>query len=54
MVALGVLDGTTGTFTVPPTLRLSRYDKVDVSRERFDGDPTHSNVSLARGPVPKR
>jgi hypothetical protein len=53
-VALGVLDGTAGTFTVPPGLKLSKYDQVDVSRERFDGDPTHSGVSLARGPVPRR
>ena len=52
MVALGVLDGAKGTFTVPPSLNLSRYSQIDVSREPFDGDPAHSTVSLARGPVP--
>jgi anti-sigma-K factor RskA len=52
MVALGVIDGTKGTFTVPPSLNLSKYNQVDVSREPFDGDPAHSTVSLARGPVP--
>jgi hypothetical protein len=53
MVALGVLDGTKGSFTVPPSLNLSRYSQIDVSREPFDGDPAHSTVSLARGPVPE-
>jgi hypothetical protein len=52
MVALGVVDGTKGTFTVPPSLNLSRYSQIDISREPFDGDPAHSTVSLARGPVP--
>jgi hypothetical protein len=52
MVALGVIDGTRGTFTVPPSLNLSKYGQVDVSREPFDGDPAHSTASLARGPVP--
>ncbi|HSS68819.1 MAG TPA: anti-sigma factor [Nocardioidaceae bacterium] len=53
MVALGVLDGSKGTFAVPPSLNLSHYSQVDVSREPFDGDPAHSTVSLARGPVPE-
>jgi hypothetical protein len=53
MVALGVFDGAQGTFTVPPSLNLSKYNQVDVSREPFDGDPAHSTVSLARGPVPQ-
>jgi hypothetical protein len=52
MVALGVVDGTRGTFTVPPSLNRSKYDEVDVSREPFDGDPAHSGVSLARGTLP--
>ena len=52
MVALGVIDGTRGVFTVPASLNLTRYSEVDVSREPFDGDPAHSTVSLARGPVP--
>ena len=53
MVALGVIDGAKGTFTVPQALNLSKFDQVDVSREPFDGDPAHSTVSLARGPVPR-
>jgi hypothetical protein len=53
MVALGVIDGTKGTFTVPPSLNLSKFNRVDVSREPFDGDPAHSTASLARGPVPQ-
>jgi hypothetical protein len=53
MVALGVIDGAKGTFTVPPALNLSKFNQVDVSREPFDGDPAHSAVSLARGPVPR-
>jgi hypothetical protein len=52
LVALGVIDGTKGTFVVPPSLNLEKYSQVDVSREPFDGDPAHSGVSLARGPVP--
>jgi hypothetical protein len=53
MIALGVFDGAHGTFTVPPSLNLSKYNQVDVSREPFDGDPAHSTVSLARGPLPQ-
>jgi hypothetical protein len=53
MVALGVLDGDKGTFNVPPSLNLSHYSQVDISREPFDGEPAHSSVSLARGPVPE-
>jgi hypothetical protein len=53
LVALGVFDGAHGTFTVPPSLNLSKYTEVDVSREPFDGNPAHSTVSLARGPVPQ-
>jgi hypothetical protein len=52
MVALGVLDGDQGSFAVPQGLDLQKYSQVDVSREPFDGDPAHSAVSLARGPVP--
>jgi hypothetical protein len=52
LVPLGVIDGTEGTFTVPPSLNLEKYSQVDVSREPFDGDPAHSGLSLARGPVP--
>ena len=49
IVSLGVLDGGTGTFTVPDGLDLSRYDQVDISSEKFDGDPNHSGDSILRG-----
>lgn len=52
MVALGVLDDDNGTFAVPHGLDLAQYSQIDVSLEPFDGDPAHSAVSLARGPVP--
>jgi hypothetical protein len=38
-----------GEFTVPAGLSVTEYDRVDVSAERFDGDPGHSTVSLLRG-----
>ena len=49
IVSLGVLDGGTGTFTVPDGLDLSQYDQVDISSEKFDGDPDHSGDSILRG-----
>ena len=52
MVSLGVLDGDHGSWAVPADLDLSAYDQVDVSREPYDGDPAHSQVSLARGRLP--
>jgi hypothetical protein len=38
-----------GEFTVPAGLPVREFDRVDVSAERFDGDPGHSTVSLLRG-----
>jgi len=38
-----------GEFTIPAGLPTGEYDRVDVSAERFDGDPGHSTVSLLRG-----
>ena len=52
MVSLGVLDDERGSYAVPPGLDLAAYDQVDVSREPYDGNPAHSEVSLARGQVP--
>lgn len=55
LVALGSLarDGSTfrGEFTVPSDLPMGEYDTVDISAERWDGDPSHSRVSLLRGPL---
>jgi hypothetical protein len=54
LVSLGVLTPTAdggyqGAFPVPAGLPLRAYPTVDVSAERWDGNPTHSGVSLLRG-----
>jgi hypothetical protein len=53
LVPLGALagdDGTfRGTFAVPDGLPLAEFGQVDVSAERWDGDPGHSALSLLRG-----
>jgi hypothetical protein len=55
LVSVGALarhdDGYRGTFTVPAGLPAEAYGTVDVSAERWDGDPSHSTVSLLRGPL---
>lgn len=49
LVSLGVLDGSEGTFTIPPGIDLNQYRLVDISDEPVDGDPTHSGDSIVRG-----
>lgn len=49
LVSLGIVDGATGSFTIPAGLDLTRFDLVDISEEPFDGDPTHSGDSIVRG-----
>jgi hypothetical protein len=49
LVSLGIVDGTSGRFTIPDGLDLARYDLVDISEEQFDGDPAHSGDSIVRG-----
>ncbi|SFK13311.1 Anti-sigma-K factor rskA [Cellulomonas sp. KH9] len=49
LVSLGTLDGTSGTFALPPGLDLAEYPVVDVSDEPLDGEPAHSGVSVVRG-----
>jgi hypothetical protein len=53
IVALGALTrddtGYTGSFTVPSNLPMTQLDLVDVSAERYDGNPGHSGVSILRG-----
>jgi hypothetical protein len=39
------------SFALPPELPLDAYAYLDVSREEFDGNPTHSGASLLRGRV---
>jgi hypothetical protein len=47
--SLGALQGDAGSYVVPAGVDLSEYDTVDVSLEPYDGDPTHSTDSIARG-----
>lgn len=49
MVLLGVLEGGSGSFVLPPGVQLEDYPVVDVSIEPYDGDPLHSADSLVRG-----
>lgn len=55
LVSLGALtrtadgSGYQGEFTVPANLPMATYNTVDISAERWDGDPTHSRISLLRG-----
>jgi hypothetical protein len=50
MVSLGAVGpGETSTLPLPPGIALDRFHIVDISAEEFDGDPTHSTVSVARG-----
>lgn len=50
LISLGLLSGTSGTFSIPADLDLSRFSVVDVSDEPDDGDPAHSGNSIVRGP----
>lgn len=52
LVSLGVLEGATGTFTIPPGLDLTDYPIVDVSQQDFNGNPAHSGNSIIRGTLP--
>ena len=49
LVSLGVLEGSSGRFTVPEGLDLSDFAIVDVSEEPLDGNPAHSGDSVIRG-----
>lgn len=50
MVSLGAVGpGENSTLPLPPGIELDRFRVVDVSAEEFDGDPTHSAVSVVRG-----
>lgn len=49
LVSLGILDSRSTTVQVPPGIDLTRYPVVDVSREDFDGDPSHGGETLVAG-----
>ena len=55
LVSLGSLaqEGATfrGTFTVPANLPMAEFDTIDISAEKWDGNPDHSRISLLRGTV---
>lgn len=51
LVSLGVLHGSSGSFTVPAGLDVHRFRFVDVSDEPRDGDTAHSGDSIVRGPL---
>jgi len=51
MYSVGLLDAGHGSFAVPADIGLSQYPIVDISDEPFDGDPTHSSVSMVRGTI---
>ncbi len=55
LVSLGALTRTgdggsyQGEFTLPANLPMAQFTTVDISAERWDGDPAHSRISLLRG-----
>lgn len=49
LISLGTVSGRTTTLPVPAGVDLDRFPVVDVSQEEFDGDPSHSGVTLAAG-----
>jgi anti-sigma-K factor RskA len=57
LVSLGALtpqpDGHfRGSFALPAGLPTAEFGLVDVSAERWDGDPAHSKASIVRGALP--
>ncbi len=53
MIAVGTLGaGSSSSFPLPPGVSLADYPVVDISLEAYDGDPTHSAISVARGTLP--
>ncbi|MFC4553847.1 anti-sigma factor [Georgenia faecalis] len=49
LISLGILRGDEGEFELPPGLDLGEFPIVDISDEPYDGDPSHSGESIARG-----
>jgi anti-sigma-K factor RskA len=49
LVSLGLLEGSTGRFPLPPQVDVTRFPVVDVSLEPADGNPAHSGDSVVRG-----
>lgn len=51
LISLGTVSGQQASLPVPEGVDLDRFPVVDVSQEQFDGDPAHSGVTLAAGPM---
>ena len=49
LVSLGLLDGSTASFPLPPQVDVADFPVVDVSLEPADGNPAHSGDSVVRG-----
>ena len=49
LVSLGPVTSGRQEVVLPPGLNVADFPIVDVSVERFDGDPSHSGDSIARG-----
>jgi hypothetical protein len=49
LISVGVLEGTTGIFTIPTDVTIADYPILDVSSEMPDGNPAHSGDSIVRG-----
>jgi hypothetical protein len=50
MVSIGVLpENGAAAFPLPASLDLNEFSVVDISREAYDGDATHSTDSVVRG-----
>lgn len=49
LVSLGLLDGNTARFPLPPEVDVRDFPVVDVSLEPADGNPAHSGDSIVRG-----
>lgn len=49
LVSVGLLDGSSGRFSIPAGVDLAEFPVVDVSAEPADGNPAHSGDSIVRG-----
>ncbi|GAA2055777.1 anti-sigma factor [Leifsonia soli] len=48
-ISVGLLDGGTGRFVMPPNIAAADYPVVDISQQPLNGDPAHSGDSIVRG-----
>ncbi|MDR6972959.1 anti-sigma factor [Leifsonia shinshuensis] len=48
-ISVGLLDGGSGRFVMPPNIAAADYPVVDISQQPLNGDPAHSGDSIVRG-----